>query len=36
LAGHAERLEALADAAGTKTIVVDEVQRLHEQIIDLL
>lgn len=28
LAGHAERLEALADAARTKTIVVDEVQKL--------
>lgn len=28
LAGHAERLEALADAAKTKTIVIDEVQKL--------
>jgi predicted AAA+ superfamily ATPase len=28
LAGHAERLEALADAAKAKTIVVDEVQKL--------
>jgi len=28
LAGHAERLEALADAARAKTIVVDEVQKL--------
>ena len=25
LAGHADRLEALADAAKTKTIVIDEV-----------
>jgi predicted AAA+ superfamily ATPase len=28
LAGHADRLEALADAANAKTIVVDEVQKL--------
>lgn len=28
LSGHADRIEALADAAGVKTIVVDEVQRL--------
>ena len=28
LAGHADRLEALADAAKAKTIVVDEVQKL--------
>jgi uncharacterized protein len=28
LSGHADRLEGLADAAGTKTVVVDEVQRL--------
>jgi len=28
LAGHSDRLEALADAAKAKTIVVDEVQKL--------
>jgi predicted AAA+ superfamily ATPase len=28
LAGHAERIEAMADAARTKTIVIDEVQKL--------
>jgi predicted AAA+ superfamily ATPase len=28
LAGHADRLESLADAANAKTIVVDEVQKL--------
>ena len=28
LAGHADRLEALADAAKAKTIIVDEVQKL--------
>lgn len=28
LAGHADRLEAMADARGAKTIIVDEVQKL--------
>ncbi len=28
LLGHADRLEAMADARGTRTIVVDEVQKL--------
>lgn len=28
LAGHAERLEAMADGARTKTVIVDEVQKL--------
>jgi predicted AAA+ superfamily ATPase len=28
LLGHGDRLEALADAAGVTTIVIDEVQKL--------
>jgi predicted AAA+ superfamily ATPase len=28
LVGHADRLEAMADAHGAKTIVIDEVQKL--------
>ncbi len=28
LAGHADRLEAMADATGAKVVVIDEVQKL--------